>query len=181
MNLLVIAIVGIAAIGFVLWGAFKLGLKAPVASLPLAFVLIVAAGKLLPMADIHPGEGAAAGVAIVPVMIWLLTALCMLAALAMLLASARADASAMAWAVLALAVVACGYVLYVQWRPAAAPNPQPPHAQAAPRATRTEGAAWAMDNNVTSAAQCQDGSAEFIAGCQGAVARMSANSPPDRP
>jgi hypothetical protein len=52
-------------------------------------------------------------------------------------------------------------------------SPVTPHE---PRDSKVEGYAWAMDNNIESAAECSVGTPQFIDGCKSAVARRAAHT-----
>ena len=55
-------------------------------------------------------------------------------------------------------------------------DPAPPKSPDEPRNDKVEGYAWAMDNNIETAEECNAGTPEFIAGCRNAVARKAGQS-----
>ena len=155
--------------------AYKAGARSPAVAIVLASLLASAAWYLLFVWKFSFGEGAAAGVAVIPAGVRSLGVLCLVWAATMLFASHRHQASVPARLFLILLVsplaLAFAYRLIRPSSDGREPATAPRRGQTSPeRASYAEGYAWAIDNGVVSPSDCAGGSAAFLEGCkQGAL------------
>ncbi|MFN8580398.1 MAG: hypothetical protein U0163_05385 [Gemmatimonadaceae bacterium] len=144
----------------------------------LAVLLGIAGWRLLGESLTH-GEGAAAGVAVFLGAIWYGGHMCAALAIIVLVGRFIEDRSLADGGFAALALVVLGGRMMMGQgprRPEAEPGRPAARESSAsttpPRATYTEGYAWAMDNGLQSEADCTNGATAFIDGCKAAIRRQ---------
>jgi len=161
-------------------GAWKLGQRSDLWVILLTPVLLYGVWRLFPLLEIHPGEGVAAGVAVVQ---FGLLSLIILGAFLPLFLAAGAwwQRRSVLMAGFVVLVLLPGAVLAVRRLVRGGPASResaPPSVAAAPRNTYAEGYVWATDNGIVADSQCVNGAPAFLDGCRHAAGSHGAG--PDR-